>query len=71
MKAEAATTKSQGDYKGLREYLELLESAGLLHRIKAEVDLNHEIGAIAAWSLERKGPALLLEHAKGYAVSRW
>jgi 3-polyprenyl-4-hydroxybenzoate decarboxylase len=49
MKAEAATTKSQGDYKGLREYLELLESAGLLHRIKAEVDLNHDIGARAAW----------------------
>jgi 3-polyprenyl-4-hydroxybenzoate decarboxylase len=49
MKAEAATTKSRGDYKALREYLELLESAGLLHRIKAEVDLNHEIGASAAW----------------------
>jgi len=49
MKAEAATTKSRGDYKGLREYLELLESASLLHRIKAEVDLNHEIGGSAAW----------------------
>src|SRR5207249_6526033 len=44
-----------------------LESAGLLHRIKAEVDLKHEIGAIAARSLERKGPALLFENVKGYA----
>ena len=71
MKAEAATTQSRGEYKGPSRYLELLESAGLLHRINAEVEVNHEIGAIAAWSLERKGPALLLEHAKGYAVSRW
>jgi len=55
MKAEAATTKSRGDYKGLREYLELLESAGLLHRIKAEVDLNHEIGASARLVIRAKG----------------
>jgi phenyl-phosphate phosphatase/carboxylase subunit beta len=67
MKEETATTKSRVKYKDLREYLQLLESAGLLHRIKAEVDLKHEIGAIAARSLERKGPALLFENVKGYA----
>ena len=48
MKAEAATTKARGDYKGLREYLELLESA-------AEVDLNHEIGASARLVIRAKG----------------
>jgi UbiD family decarboxylase len=67
MKEEAATIKSRVKYKDLREYLKLLEFAGLLHRIKAEVDLKHEIGAIAARSLERKGPALLFENVKGYA----
>ncbi len=66
MQEEAATTKSRVKYKDLREYLQLLESAGLLHRIKAEVDLKHEIGAIAARSLERMGPALLFENVKGY-----
>jgi len=55
MKAEAATTKSRGDYKGLREYLELLESASLLHRIKAEGYLNHEIGASARLVIRAKG----------------
>ena len=67
MKEEAATPKPRVEYKDLREYLKLLESAGLLHRIKAEVDLKHEIGAIAARSLDRKGPALLFENVKGYA----
>ncbi len=55
MKAEAATTKSRGDYKARRECLELLESAGLLHRIKAEADLNHEIGASARLVIRAKG----------------
>src|ERR1700722_18156966 len=53
-------------YKDLREYLQLLESRQLLHRIKAEVDLRFEIGAVAARSLEQKGPALLFENIKGY-----
>jgi 4-hydroxy-3-polyprenylbenzoate decarboxylase len=53
-------------HKDLREYLQLLEKKGLLHRIKAAVDLQFEIGAIAARSLEQKGPALLFENIKGY-----
>jgi phenyl-phosphate phosphatase/carboxylase subunit beta len=53
-------------YKDLREYLQLLEEKGLLHRIKAAVDLRFEIGAIAARSLEQKGPALLFENIEGY-----
>jgi UbiD family decarboxylase len=50
----------------MREYLALLEKNGLLHRITAEVDPKFEIGAIAARSLERKGPALWFENVKGY-----
>ncbi|MQA65230.1 MAG: UbiD family decarboxylase [Alphaproteobacteria bacterium] len=53
-------------YKDLREYLDLLESKRLLHRITASVDPHLEIGAIAARSLERKGPALWFENVKGY-----
>jgi hypothetical protein len=41
MKEEAGTRKSRVKYKDLREYLQLLESAGLLHRIK--------IHRVAAW----------------------
>lgn len=58
--------KLRVEYKDLREYLQLLESAGLLHRIRAEVDLQDEIGAITARSLERGGPALFFENIKGY-----
>lgn len=57
---------SRVGYKDMREYLDLLEENGLLHRITAEVDPNYELGAIAALSLERKGPALLFENVKGY-----
>jgi UbiD family decarboxylase len=53
-------------YKDMREYLALLESEGLLHRITAQVDPEIEIGAIAARSLEQKGPALVFENVKGY-----
>jgi 4-hydroxy-3-polyprenylbenzoate decarboxylase len=53
-------------YKDMREYLDLLEEAGLLHRITAEVDPELELGAVTARSLERKGPALMFENVKGY-----
>lgn len=54
------------EYRDLRGYLDLLQSRGLLKRVKAEVDLRHEIGAICARSLDRGGPALLFENIKGY-----
>lgn len=61
-----ASRNSYVGYRDLREYLGLLEAKKLLHRIKAEVDLRFEIGAIAARSLEKKGPALLFENIKDY-----
>ena len=53
-------------YRDLRGYLQLLESSGLLKRIKTEVDLKHEIGAICVRSLKMRGPGLLFENIKGY-----
>lgn len=51
---------------GLREYLAQLEQLGELHRVTAEVDPVHELGAIAYESLRDRGPALLFENVKGY-----
>lgn len=53
-------------YRDLRGYLALLESAGLLRRVEAEVDLKHELGAICVKSLNIGGPGLLFENIKGY-----
>lgn len=53
-------------FRDIREYIEHLDSKGLLTRVTAEVDLKHEIGAICAMSLDRKGPGLLFENIAGY-----
>ena len=53
-------------YTDLRDYLKLLEEKNFVHRIACEVDPVHEMGAVAARSLERKGPALMFENIKGY-----
>lgn len=63
----AKTATARGGYTDIREYMAALEEAGLLQHITAEVDLEHEIGAIAARSLEQGGPALVFENIKGYA----
>src|SRR5262245_6317606 len=62
----AVAIRRKVQYKDLREYLNLLDRAGLLSRIAGEVDLKHEIGAICAYGLERGGPGLLFENVKGY-----
>jgi UbiD family decarboxylase len=61
-----SNSKPRVAYRDLREYLDLLEANGLLHRIKAQVDPELEIGAISARSLARHGPALWFENIKGY-----
>jgi 2,5-furandicarboxylate decarboxylase 1 len=45
----------------LRSYLEVLEEAGELARVKIPVGLDQEIGAICLRNLRRSGPALLFE----------
>jgi 4-hydroxy-3-polyprenylbenzoate decarboxylase len=52
-------------YTDLRDYMKLLEEKNLVHRITCEVDPVHEMGAIAARSLARKGPAIIFENIKG------
>ena len=66
----ATLTRPQVGYRDLRSYLELLETAGLLKHITAEVDLKHEVGAICARSGEEQGPALMFDTIKGYAGKR-
>lgn len=55
-------------YNDLREWIAKLEEEGELKRIKAEVDWNLEIGAIAqrAYDMKDKAPALLFENIKDY-----
>lgn len=49
----------------LHEFLEVLEGAGELHRVRAEVDPELEITEIATRLVKREGPALLFERVKG------
>jgi 4-hydroxy-3-polyprenylbenzoate decarboxylase len=51
-------------YKDLRDFIQQLESRGLLKRIHAEVDANLEITEICDRTLRRGGPALLFERVK-------
>lgn len=55
-------------YKDLRDFIKQLEKKGELVRIKAEVDPDLEMTEIADRTLRGKGPALLFENPKGYAV---
>ncbi|MDA8407993.1 MAG: menaquinone biosynthesis decarboxylase [Deltaproteobacteria bacterium] len=52
-------------YKNLRQFVEALEAAGELRRIKAEVDPVLEISEIADRVSKTNGPALLFENVKG------
>ncbi|MGH7313108.1 MAG: UbiD family decarboxylase, partial [Candidatus Rokuibacteriota bacterium] len=57
-------------FMDLRQWITLLEREGELRRVKAEVDWDREIGAIARRVLEKKGPALLFEAIRGYQSGR-
>ncbi len=57
-------------FMDVREWLGVLEKAGELRRIGAEVDWDRELGAVARRVLEKKGPALLFENIKGYRTGR-
>ncbi len=57
-------------FMDMREWMSLLEKAGELRRVTAEVNWDREIGAVARRVLEKKGPALLFENIKGYGSGR-
>jgi 4-hydroxy-3-polyprenylbenzoate decarboxylase len=50
----------------MRDFIREAEEAGMLHRIKAEVDWDLELSHIAKMNEEKLGPALLFENVKGY-----
>ena len=57
-------------FMDLRQWIGMLEAQGELRRVKAVVDWDREIGAVARRVLEKKGPALLFEHITGYEAGR-
>ena len=62
----AAPPRRKVQFRDLREYLDLLEEAGLLKHVSGEVDLEHEIGALCTVGMEKGGPGLVFENVKGY-----
>lgn len=55
-------------FKDLRDFIDTLEKAGELKRIKAEVDPYLEITEISDRTLRAGGPALLFENPKGSKI---
>ncbi len=55
-------------YRDFREFVSRLEAEGQLARVKVEVGLEYEIGAICRKVLDASGPALLFERPGGYSV---
>lgn len=49
-----------------REFIDVLERAGELRRVRTEVDWKFEAGAMSRLVCERRGPAPLFENVKGY-----
>ncbi len=52
-------------YRDLRDFLEVIECRGLLHRVRVEVDPILEITEITDRISKQSGPALLFERVKG------
>jgi len=59
-------------YRDLREYLQVLENAGKLHRIRAEVDKTWEIAAVSRLTFqdipEEQRPALMFDRVRGHSI---
>jgi UbiD family decarboxylase len=59
-------------YRDLREYLQVLESKGLLCHVTAEVDKDWEISAVCRQTFRKipqdRRPALMFDHIKGYDI---
>ncbi|MEE8449994.1 MAG: UbiD family decarboxylase [Thermodesulfobacteriota bacterium] len=55
--------------KNLRTFMEQLEAAGLLARVKQEVDPRYELAGVMFKSVLAKGPALLFTNVKGKGIA--
>ncbi|NQU72601.1 MAG: UbiD family decarboxylase, partial [Rhodospirillales bacterium] len=65
-KKSTPVTEPVSDGPDMRSWMRDLEMAGLLRRVKAEVDWDEEIGALARANLALKGPGLLFENIKDH-----
>lgn len=52
----------------LRQFMALLDEAGMLARIKKPVDIKHEIAAYIRKTSDARGPALLFESVKDFSM---
>jgi 3-polyprenyl-4-hydroxybenzoate decarboxylase len=57
-------------YDGLRDWVETLERAGELKRVKAELSPELEMAELADRAVKSNGPALLFENVAGYKGAR-
>ena len=57
-------------YESLRDWVEALERAGELKRVKAEVSPLLEMAEVADRAVKGNGPALLFENVAGYKGAR-
>ncbi len=57
-------------YESLRDWLEALERAGELKRVKAELSPRLEMAEVADRAVKSNGPALLFENVAGYKGAR-
>ncbi|MDP2936232.1 MAG: UbiD family decarboxylase, partial [Dehalococcoidia bacterium] len=64
---KAVRTKAFAD---MRDWIDWLEARGELRRVKAQVDWDLELGAIARTVQAMEGPALLFENIKDYKKTR-
>src|SRR2546430_10518867 len=55
-------------YRDLRDFLSLLERAGELRRVRAEVDPKLEMTEVCDRVLKAGGPALLFEKPTGHVI---
>ncbi len=53
-------------YESLRDWVEALERAGELKRVKAELSPHLEMAELADRTVKSNGPALLFENVAGY-----
>ena len=67
---QASPRAAAEDGPSLRSWLRQLDLAGQLRRIKAEVDWDQEIGALARITMALGGPALLFENIKDHQHTR-
>jgi 4-hydroxy-3-polyprenylbenzoate decarboxylase len=66
--AEGSRSRQLMAYRSLRQFLDRLEQAGDLVRVREPVDLHLEMAALADRAAKQEGPALLFEKPSSGAM---